>query len=109
MIGCRGYRFLWRSTTAKTNVVYLTNKMVSGGIYDCNTQNVGWQMLRQERTEKRGCDGVSYLDSTADTQDEGEKMLLTSVNTELACQVNVFQMHGQRELGKTMQYHSPWL
>lgn len=53
---------------------------------------------------------ISHLDSSAYVQDEDNKLLLTSVNTELACQ-DLFEMHCQREreLNKTMQHHKPWL
>lgn len=98
-----------------SQVVHLTRKLVFwGGIYNYNTRNVGWQMSPPgEDREVGGCWLLEYLDSTADAQEEEEerkKLPPTSVNTELALSSqNVFQMHCQREPGKTTQHHRPWL
>lgn len=52
------------------------------------TLNVGWQILPWVRT---GVGKISHLDSTADVQDKDEKkkLLLTSVNTELAAKTSI--------------------
>lgn len=74
MIGWRDHSFLWCSMTAETNV-YPIGKLVSGGIYNCNTRNVEWQMSSQVRTEKWWLlEGATWI-SAADVQAQGRNCL----------------------------------
>lgn len=57
----------------------------------------------------------SHLDTAVSSRTRKKKnkkrLLLTSVNTELACQVKTYSkcIVRERELSKTMQHDKPWL